>query len=382
MSKSTTQPLSSQKEKLNILYLPSDDGAVSLYRVKTLAKYLERFELANTRVIYNQEIEWHDMLWADVIVYGRKAQGIELENHLPAIKKFREECKESDPSYRMLIAYDIDDDLYSIPKTNPVYKFYAPGSEALAATEQWLGEVDVAMVSTSTLALKLNKKAKRVMVRRNLIDPEMYEWTKVVGEGSDVPQDQQHRGRIRLVYTGSNTHTEDLKSIIPALRQVIMGNSLVELIVFGVSETGKGEDIRALFAGIPRVKFEPYVLTRNYFLRLKMLRPDIGLCPLVDNEFNRSKSAIKFYEYTLAGAVVVASPVGQYPEVIDHGENGYLAKSPETYAKYLKKLIADIKLRKQLQGDAELTVKIDHAANRVNIEEYYDKIHELWHNLG
>ena len=41
---------------------------------------------------------------------------------------------------------------------------------------------------------------------------------------------------------------------------------------------------------------------------LASLSGDIGICPLVDDEFNRNKSQIKAIEYGLLGLPVVASP--------------------------------------------------------------------------
>jgi glycosyltransferase involved in cell wall biosynthesis len=44
---------------------------------------------------------------------------------------------------------------------------------------------------------------------------------------------------------------------------------------------------------------------------------DVGLAPLLDTAFNRSRSNVKLKEYAAAGAAWLASPVGPY---VDMGE--------------------------------------------------------------
>jgi len=42
------------------------------------------------------------------------------------------------------------------------------------------------------------------------------------------------------------------------------------------------------------------------------LKLDIGIAPLLDDQFNRHKSCIKYYEYAMSGAVTLASHVVPY----------------------------------------------------------------------
>jgi len=44
-------------------------------------------------------------------------------------------------------------------------------------------------------------------------------------------------------------------------------------------------------------------------------RIDIGIAPLLDSEFNRSRSNVKLKEYGAGGAAWAASPVGPYREL-------------------------------------------------------------------
>ena len=56
----------------------------------------------------------------------------------------------------------------------------------------------------------------------------------------------------------------------------------------------------------------------------------IGLAPLTDTHFNRSKSAIKAMDYAALGLPTVASDTGPYAGVVRDGVNGLLAANTET----------------------------------------------------
>lgn len=92
--------------------------------------------------------------------------------------------------------------------------------------------------------------------------------------------------------------------------------------------------------------WQPDIIDRNIPLERKIRRPwlsleewpknmqvDIGCCPLNDNVFNQGKSVIKFLEFTLAGAVVVASPTN-YEDAIVNFASGWIAQNNTVEAWY------------------------------------------------
>jgi glycosyltransferase involved in cell wall biosynthesis len=79
---------------------------------------------------------------------------------------------------------------------------------------------------------------------------------------------------------------------------------------------------------------------------------DIGLAPLVDNRFNRSKSFIKILEYAALGVPFIASPVGPYADHVVDGVTGFLASTPDEWAERLDQLIRSPWLRMKIGGAA------------------------------
>jgi glycosyltransferase involved in cell wall biosynthesis len=77
---------------------------------------------------------------------------------------------------------------------------------------------------------------------------------------------------------------------------------------------------------------------------------DIGIMPLVDDEWARGKCAFKALQYMGVGIPVVSSPVGVIQDIIQDGQNGMLASSEDDWFRKLETLILHPELRRQL-GD-------------------------------
>ena len=75
---------------------------------------------------------------------------------------------------------------------------------------------------------------------------------------------------------------------------------------------------------------------------------DIGLMPLVDNEFQRGKCGLKLLQYMAAAVPAVATPIGVNRQIIRHGQTGMLASTEQEWARSLEVLVADAELRRRL----------------------------------
>lgn len=90
-----------------------------------------------------------------------------------------------------------------------------------------------------------------------------------------------------------------------------------------------------------------------------MKNVDIGCCPLGNTQFNRAKTYIKALEYAASGAAVVASPT-VYGQVIEHGEDGYLAETVDAWIEDLSRLVEDYHHRKDLSKRLLAKVRREH----------------------
>ncbi|MDI6774386.1 MAG: glycosyltransferase family 4 protein [Verrucomicrobiota bacterium] len=78
---------------------------------------------------------------------------------------------------------------------------------------------------------------------------------------------------------------------------------------------------------------------------------DVGIMPLADNPWEKGKCSYKLIQYMACGKPVVASPVGHNMEVVQHGVNGYLAKTHDDWAQALTRLRVAPELRRRM-GEA------------------------------
>ena len=86
-------------------------------------------------------------------------------------------------------------------------------------------------------------------------------------------------------------------------------------------------------------------------------RCNIGIYPLLDDDWSRGKCGFKALQFMACGVPVVASRVGMNTEMITHGVNGLLASSVQEWVEALEALVDDAALRRRLGEAARVTVE-------------------------
>lgn len=79
---------------------------------------------------------------------------------------------------------------------------------------------------------------------------------------------------------------------------------------------------------------------------------DIGIMPLIDNEWSRGKGGYKILQYMAMGIPSVVSPVGINKELIIDGENGFLASDSKEWVEKLNYLIENPNIRLRMGESA------------------------------
>ena len=91
--------------------------------------------------------------------------------------------------------------------------------------------------------------------------------------------------------------------------------------------------------------------------------------PLKDNEFNRSKSDLKFVECGGHGTVSLASPV-VYSGVIEEGKTGFIYRDEKEFVQKLKFLIENPGKRREVAETAYNYVRY----NRLMSQHYMERL--------
>lgn len=180
--------------------------------------------------------------------------------------------------------------------------------------------------------------------------------------------------RIRIGYMGTSTHDEDLRMVLPALRTVCNRYpDRIRLQFTGVLTRETLERIEEL-GGLPVEIINPSPVESEYQAFLLWftgeVRWDIGIAPLVNNEFNRFKSDIKFLDYTAAAIPGIYSDVPAYVGTVKNYVTGVLVDdSASAWTAALERLIEDEPLRLKL---------VDNASRYLYEERILAKCADLW----
>ena len=83
---------------------------------------------------------------------------------------------------------------------------------------------------------------------------------------------------------------------------------------------------------------------------------DIGIYPLIQDEWVLGKSGLKAIQYMAFGLPTVATDVGTTQIIIRQMENGWLVKTEEEWIDALEKLVKNPNLRKKMGEEARITV--------------------------
>ena len=249
------------------------------------------------------------------------------------------------------------DDLMDVDEDSP----FKPEHDVTNASEVLRVVISIAdLVTTTTpyLEKRLRKLNKNVTVLPNY--PDLRRW--------DLPKSKNTSDTIRIGWAGSITHLKDLELIVNPLKRICKEFPQVRLLFIGESR------IASRFEGLP-VEYIPGVPFEVWPAKLHSLRLDIGLAPLLDNEFNRCKSRIKFYEYAIAEIPGIYSPT-VYQERGFDGEFGMIAENEDQWYQSIKNYILFPELRQDV-----IRAAYAYVTRRCSLEKHIGLWEESYRNL-
>lgn len=250
------------------------------------------------------------------------------------------------------LVYDIDDDLLSIDPRQNRFAQWFKNPVVRENMKDNMRCADLITVSTEPLAEVVGKFNPNVTILPNCLESSIF----------DVPL-ASFRGASRpfttLGWQGSATHDEDWKTIQPVVSELTHADSGLRVRFLGTAHP----------AGIPPRQIDFLGWTSDLAAHYKRVTKfDIGLAPLNDTLFNRSKSGLRFTEYAALGVPSVCADVPAYRPWVAHGETGFLARTPADWRRFLLDLI----------GDPQLRLKIGDTARERAREWAIDRRVHLW----
>jgi hypothetical protein len=232
-----------------------------------------------------------------------------------------------------VVIHDTDDLLIDLPEWNPVRLAWKQ-----ADTDRWHALTRYATLSTASTQPLADRIRPDTAVLPNLID--MNDWRGF----QKHPQDTQ---RVRILWSGSDTHRGDIELIVEPLRRIMdeFGDK-VQVVFFGhVHPELKMSHVMQ----IAEVKMVPLGL---YAKTLMDIRPHICLGPLQKHPFNSAKSNCKWLEYSAAGgAFVYSKGVEAYEDSV-----GVACETEDDWYYAIKVLVTDHEQRKSIAAGSTADV--------------------------
>ncbi len=254
---------------------------------------------------------------------------------------------------------DLDDNYLAVRKDQPGSKFYYPGSDHRAFLMAYLSLANVLFVSTEPLKEAYHREIKKnygqdktIFVLPNYNDVEDWKFPKP--EKPDV---------FTIGYAGSITHNADLECVADGINKFMTEFPETRFEVVGAVGNDNADILKKHFTEDVQKRIQPKPGTYawdKYPELLMSQRWSVGIAPLIDDEFNRGKSHIKWFEYTMLGVPLIASDVKPFSDNITNEKDGLLIKDSEGMYEALKKLYLDEKLRTKLVKNALSNIKKNH----------------------
>jgi glycosyltransferase involved in cell wall biosynthesis len=356
----------------------SELGGVGYYRITSPAKKLkelgydidvvagfdltERFrrdeKVPEIIDVYSNVLEQYDLIWM---------KHTDNKDAIAAIFSMKDKfnCK---------VVWDFDDDLFNLRENHPGYKEMGNGTDCRAYIGSAITFCDALTVSTEYLKKSLTKFLKDVYgikkdiyVCPNFVNIE--EWSAIKYRPSNSPV---------IGYYGSTTHNDDFDLIKPVLYDILAKYPNVRFETIGMfTENGVIE----MFRDCPDVELLKRVCLKggtngwagfpDMLLRQNW---DISIAPLIDDEFNRAKSNIKWMESSMKSIPTVCSDVQPYTESVTK-ETGFLCKEKDWF-KTLCKLIEKPDLRVKIGKQARQHI-IDNWNADVKIKDWKKALDKL-----
>jgi glycosyltransferase involved in cell wall biosynthesis len=266
--------------------------------------------------------------WADV----RRARSFDIvvivrEGFITGSTFFERRLKAS--GARMV--FDFDDAIWMdvISTNNKIFSWLKDG----AKTGALISMSDLTFAGNEYLATYARRFNSRVRVVPTTIDTDVY-----------TPGGNQNL-KVVIGWSGSVSTIEHFKYAIPALK--ILKEKFGGAIDLQVIGDGNYRNEELGIRGLPW-KLETELSDLRTF--------DIGIMPLPNDEWTKGKCGLKGLQYMSLEIPCVMSPVGVNSEIINDGDNGFLAESTEQWVIKISSLISDPALRLRIGKNGRKTV--------------------------
>lgn len=335
-------------DPLKVVYICADTSGPYYHDIHVPSNYFNQLGLLTCSVATGA-IKLESVADQDIIVFQRQYAAEALMT-IRMLKKQGKVC-----------IFVVDDNVWNIHKTSPAHPYYT--GQNLERYNVILSEAHAFWTSTEHLRILGLRFNKNGTVLRNLVEPVFRSFLRT---------DRDNPEQVRIGWTGTPHHYADILYIEPALKQIAKKyKDKIKYVFMGYKPP-------YIHEWMSRWEYEYYdfVPPDAFYPALASLDFDIGIAPLVDNEFNRGKTARKAQEYGLFSIPSILSPCHPYHEW-SHGVTCLKPKNNkvDAWVYSLSQMIDNADLRKEIGEAGYKYVMDNHNINKFIVERaqfFYD----------
>lgn len=357
---------------MKVLMLPTYHGGIGWWRFQVPAKYLAQAGVdawcptADQLDAKIKRVGSFDA-WLDANIKDYDVVHVGYTPSLDFAKAVLVACEK----YNVPVIVDIDDDFDKVPTYNTGYRGFYPGSPGQKIAKTLARHAAHVTFSTKPLAKALGYLNHNNTVLENWVDIDSWD--------HPTPPERAADKGIRLMMTGGRGRYGDWQIVKEPLEWAMNKYPNLRLFFLGATPDWVAQWMPSPNDPLANRAFYLQT-TQGVALFNQMVRyvaPDIILSPTAKNDFNASKSGLKFYEAALAGAAFVCTDYDTY----SCAPNDCCLKVDNTYAQWqgaLENLIENAQLRQGLADRAKAYV-LDSCGAEAHIEPritLYEKVVE------
>lgn len=285
------------------------------------------------RMRYTSQYREADIQWADVVVLCRSIRP-EALNIIELVRR-----------YQKRLVYDIDDNFFELSTATPLGRYHRHPVHLYVVTE---------LIKNADAVRVYSRPMERIaggLNPRTYLLKSYFDFSHIRGV-----RPKEH-DKIRIVYATSRGRADTLAQIcIPAVARLLAQYpQKAEFYTFGQTP--------AALKGFPNIYKLNYIQRYDKYLKkFVSLGFDIGLAPLLDDNFHNSKTNNKFREYGAMEVCGIYSNAQIYRDCVVDGVNGMLVdNTPEDWYYALRALVEDAALRTRIRENAKICVLKDYS---------------------
>jgi glycosyltransferase involved in cell wall biosynthesis len=251
--------------------------------------------------------------------------------------------------FRKRIIYDFDDAIWLTDRVDePGLMRFIKWRSKVRSICGWSYKISCGNQYLATFAKEYNKQ---VVVNPTTIDT--YGWHNP----DHIPKSAKRNEDLVIGWTGSHSTLKYLRALTPVLERLEIMFPRIKIMVIADQDP---------LLKLDSVIFVPWDKATEV---KDLMKIDIGLMPLPDDEWTKGKCGFKALQYMALMKPVVASAVGVNNEIISNGMNGFLCSTNAEWEAALTRLVKDDELRARMGEDGRKTV-IDRYSVASNAENF------------